>query len=101
MRCRRFLPARVANPEQGFNWSLLLDTLQSQGLQLREQPCTEQFLTDAVEPVLVRLKEGGCAVVLPAYDWDRPQVLWPMRGMKPQEWPLDALARSVSLSVTF
>jgi ATP-binding cassette subfamily C protein LapB len=47
---------------------------------------------DAVEPVLVRLREGGCAVVLPAYDWDRPQVLWPMRDAAAREWPLEALA---------
>lgn len=88
------LRARVANPEQGFDWLVLLDTLQSQGLQLMEVTCSEQLLRDAVEPVLVRLREGGCAVVLPAYDWDRPQVLWPMRDIKPQEWPLDALAQA-------
>jgi len=85
------LRARIADPENGWDWASLLDTLQSLSLVLHEQACTLEFLKEAVEPVLVRLKEGGCAVVLPSHEWDDAQVLWPLRSPHPQAWPLEAL----------
>ena len=88
------LRARMANPEGGFDWDLTLDTLQGRGLQLEPERADASALAETVEPVLLRLKGGGCAVVLPSPDGDEPLVLWPIRSAEPQAWPLDALAQA-------
>ncbi len=88
------LRARMANPENGFDWELMLDTLQGRGLALHPERVDATKLAETVEPVLLRLKGGGCAVVLPSPDGDEPQVLWPMRAAEPQAWPLGALAQA-------
>ena len=59
------LRSRVSDPEAGWTWDLVDDTLQSLGLSVQTVPCTLELLTQAVEPVLVKLNAGGCAALLP------------------------------------
>lgn len=88
------LRSRVADPEGGWSWRALFDALQSLGYVVQETACTHELLAQAVEPVLVRLKEGGCAALLPSHEWDEPMVLWPMRSGDLQEWDLQTLAQA-------
>jgi ATP-binding cassette subfamily C protein LapB len=88
------LRSRVADPDGGWDWLGMLDSLQSLGLAIRSEICTLALLGSAVEPILVSLKEGGCAVVLPSVEGDESLVLWPMRSPQPQHWSLEALAQA-------
>lgn len=85
------LRSRVSDPEAGWTWDLVGDTLQSLGMSVQSQPCTLELLTQAVEPVLVRLEAGGCAALLPSHEWDEPMVLWPMRSRELQRCDVNAL----------
>jgi len=96
------LRARVADPEGGWDWLGVNDALQSLGFVTKEQACDQTLLAEAVEPVLIQLKTGGCAALLPSHEWDEPMVLWPARDAQLQEWDLRALAEAstgVCLSV--
>jgi ATP-binding cassette subfamily C protein LapB len=88
------LRARVADPEVGWSWSLVIDTLQSLGFAADARPCDPRSLAQATEPVLVQLREGDAAVVLPSPDSDEPMVLWPLRSDQAQAWDLKALAQA-------
>ncbi len=85
------LRARVSDPDAGWTWDLVSDSLQSLGLSVQLEPCTLTLLTQAVEPVLVRLKSGGCAALLPSHEWDEPMVMWPARSSALERCDLGAL----------
>jgi hypothetical protein len=85
------LRARVSDPQAGWTWDLVSDSLQSLGLSVQLVPCTLDLLTQTVEPVLVRLKSGGCAALLPSHEWDEPMVMWPARSGALERCDLGAL----------
>lgn len=85
------LRSRVADHEDGWNWPRVLDAIESLGFGIRQLEGGGAALRDAVEPVLVRLKSGGAAVLLPSSEGDAPLVLWPVRSLKEEDWPVDAL----------
>ena len=85
------LRSRVADPDAGWDWLGVMDSLQSLGLGIRSETTTLKLLSESVEPVLVSLKEGGCAALLPSVEGDEPLVLWPLRSAEPQNWSLEAL----------
>ena len=85
------LRSRVADHEGGWDWPRVLDAIESLGFGVRQLDGGGSALRDAVEPVLVRLKSGGAAVLLPSSEGDTPLVLWPVRSLQEEDWPLDAL----------
>ena len=88
------LRARVSDPDGGWSWPSLVDALQSLGFAVDEVPCTPALLSQVVEPVLVRLKTGGCAALLPSHEWNEPMVLWPFLSPQLQQWDVAALAEA-------
>ena len=85
------LRSRVADHEDGWDWPRVLDAIESLGFGIRQLEGGGSALREAVEPVLVRLKSGGAAVLLPSSEGDAPLVLWPVRSMEEEDWPVESL----------
>ena len=85
------LRSRVADHEDGWDWSRMLDAIDSLGFGMRQLEGGLVALRDAVEPVIIRLKSGGAAVLLPSNEGDVPLVMWPVRSLKEEDWPVESL----------
>jgi len=83
--------SRVADHEEGWDWPRLLDAVESLGFGLQQLDNGLSSLRDSVAPVLVRLKSGGAALLMPSAEGDAPLILWPLRSMQEEDWPVESL----------
>lgn len=83
--------SRVADHEDGWDWPRLLDAVESLGFGLHQLQNGLSSLRESVEPVLVRLKSGGAALFMPSPEGDAPLILWPLRSMQEEDWPVESL----------